>query len=147
MNINTILLIHGPNLNLLGQRDPHHYGTLTLASLEASVKQHAAVQTISVKSFQSNHEGALIDAIQTTPADAIIINAGALTHYSYALHDAIKDSGLPTVEVHLSNISEREPWRAHSVIEPACIKTIMGKKLQGYLDAVDYLSEYLQHAD
>jgi len=77
----------------------------------------------------------------------MIINAGALTHYSYALHDAIVDSKIPTVEVHLSNIKAREPWRAQSVIEPACIHTIMGKKLQGYLEAVDYLAEHLNHAD
>lgn len=147
MNKETILLLHGPNLNQLGQRDIAHYGSLTLEKLENHVKEYAASKQYTVVAFQSNHEGDLIDIIQKTQAIAMIINAGALTHYSYALHDAIIDSRLPTIEVHLSNIKAREPWRALSVIEPACIKTIMGKKMEGYLEAVDYLVEHLNHAD
>jgi 3-dehydroquinate dehydratase-2 len=143
----TLLLLHGPNLNKLGQRDPNQYGTLTLKQLEDEVKAYAQQSHIHIECFQSNHEGALIDAIQQTHADGIIINPGALTHYSYALHDAIIDSPIPTIEVHLSHIHERETWRAHSVIAPACINTIMGKKQLGYMEAIDYIKEHLNHAD
>lgn len=138
----TILLIHGPNLNQLGKRDHAHYGNMTLADIETAVKNKA--QGYLVSSFQSNHEGALIDFIQThsNESSAMIINPGALTHYSYALHDAIIDSQLFTVEVHLSNILEREPWRALSVISPACDETIMGKKLEGYLEAISVIMEH-----
>jgi 3-dehydroquinate dehydratase-2 len=139
-------MIHGPNLNNLGKRDPEHYGALTLTALEVAVNTYAHDKNMTVTCFQSNFEGALIDTIQSTTADAILINAGALTHYSYALFDALVDSGLPCVEVHLSDIKAREPWRAHSVISPACIQTIMGKKLVGYLEAIDFLSEKLHHA-
>ena len=142
-----ILLMHGPNLNKLGKRDPEHYGTLTLEKLEHEVKEYAVTKGYIVSCFQSNHEGTLIDVIQETDAHALIINPGAFTHYSYALHDAIIDSTLPTVEVHLSDISVREPWRAHSVIEPACLHSIKGKKLQGYMDAVDFLVEHFSHAE
>ncbi len=144
----TILLIHGPNLNQLGQRNPDHYGTFTLEQLEHEVREYAASKQYAVLTFQSNHEGALIDTIQTHTDNtvAVIINPGAFTHYSYALHDAIIDSKLPTVEVHLSDIKAREPWRAHSVIAPACFCSIAGKKLQGYLEAVDILVERLSDA-
>lgn len=136
-----IMLIHGPNLNKLGKRDHAHYGTLSLKDIETAVQEKA--KDYRVLCFQSNHEGALIDFIQNNSDEsfAMIINPGALTHYSYALHDAIIDSGLHTIEVHLSNILEREPWRAISVISPACKKTIMGKKLEGYLEAIDTLLE------
>jgi 3-dehydroquinate dehydratase-2 len=144
----NILLVHGANLNQLGQRDPEQYGTLTLEELEHAVKEYAASQNFAVSCFQSNHEGTLIDILQTRPAGTvgIIINPGAYAHYSYALHDAIIDTCLPTVEVHLSDITAREPWRAHSVIKPVCARSISGKKLQGYFEAVDYLAECL-HAD
>ena len=95
-----------------------------------------------IAAFQSNHEGRLIDLLQKyrDTADAIIINPGALTHYSYALHDALVDTGLPAVEVHLSKVTEREPWRKISVTAPACKKVISGKKIQGYLEALSYLA-------
>ena len=143
----TILLLHGPNLNKLGARDTAHYGTLTLKQLEEAAITHGKTNNINIECFQSNHEGVLIDLIQETHADAIIINAGALTHYSYALHDAIVDRGLPTVEVHLSDIHAREPWRAHSVIAHACLHTIMGKKQLGVMEAIYYLKEHLNHAN
>jgi len=143
----TILLIHGPNLNKLGARDPEQYGTLTLKQIEEHAITHGKTQNIHIECIQSNHEGVLIDTIQQTNADAIIINPGALTHYSYALHDAIIDRGLPTVEVHLSNIQAREPWRAQSVIAPACIHTITGKKHLGIMEAIDYLKEHIDHAN
>lgn len=146
MTQKTILLLHGPNLNKLGERNREQYGSMTLKQLEAEAIQYAHAHHYLIDCFQSNYEGALIDAIQDTPADAIIINPGALTHYSYALHDALVDRGLPTVEVHLSNILAREPWRAHSVIAPACIHTIMGKHHQGVMEAIDFIREYFEHA-
>ncbi len=141
----TILLIHGPNLNLLGKRDPLHYGSLTLGKLENIVKRKAKINNFIIKSFQSNHEGALIDFIQknSPKADGVIINAGALTHYSYALHDALMDAKLPAIEVHLSNIKDRENWRNKSVIKKVCLLAISGKKEKGYLEAVEVLRKYL----
>jgi 3-dehydroquinate dehydratase-2 len=140
--MNTLLLLHGPNLNLLGQRDAGWYGVQTLQELESAVRERARERGFELIALQSNHEGVLIDAIQEhAPAiKGLIINPGALTHYSYALHDAIVDAQIPTIEVHLSDIHAREPWRAHSVIAPACKGTILGKKLQGYLEAVDSLT-------
>jgi 3-dehydroquinate dehydratase-2 len=139
-----IMLLHGPNLNFLGKRDPKHYGSISLQTLENLVTNEAAKRHIGVICYQSNHEGYLIDYIQEN-ADAclgIIINPGAFTHYSYALHDALLDSGLPIVEVHLSDIYQREAWRSHSVIAPACIAVISGKKENGYLEAVENLLRY-----
>lgn len=136
-----ILLIHGPNLNNLGKRDVNHYGSLTLVDIEKLTIERASQENIEVSCFQSNHEGKLIDWIQENSigADAIIINPGALTHYSYALHDALLDTKLPCIEVHLSDISKREKWRQVSVIKPACKKQISGKKEQGYNEAIDLL--------
>lgn len=132
-----MLLIHGPNLNLLGTREPQRYGTRTLAELEAQVAADAANRGIALETFQSNHEGALIDRIhEARGVDGIIINAGALTHYSYALHDALVAVAVPTVEVHISNIKEREPWRSRSVTGEACLYTIFGRGLRGYHDAL-----------
>ena len=137
----NILLVHGPNLNALGRREHEHYGSLTLAEIETIVKTEAQKYGMDVLPFQSNHEGALIDFIQEQTARAlgIIINPGALTHYSYALHDALKDTQLPCVEVHLSDINSREEWRKISVTAPACIAQISGKKEQGYVEAVQLL--------
>ena len=137
----TVLLIHGPNLNLLGKRDPGHYGMLTLEKLEKTVETECKKNGLKMKKFQSNHEGALIDWIQknTAGAGGIIINPGALTHYSYALHDALLDTQLPCIEVHLSDVKNREPWRKISVTAPACIAVISGKKEQGYLEAISIL--------
>lgn len=141
-----IILIHGPNLNLLGRRDTAQYGKLTLEGIEALVQGEAKKAGAEVKAFQSNHEGALIDFLQaeSASADGIIINPGALTHYSYALHDALLDAKIPAVEVHLSDISSREEWRRISVTAPACIAVIAGKKEKGYIEAVEVLSSKLQ---
>ncbi len=140
-----ILLIHGPNLNQLGQRDAAQYGSLTLADIEALVTAEAKKSGFAVKAFQSNHEGALIDFLQAESGKAagIIINGGAFTHYGYALHDALVDTRLPAVEVHLSDISNREEWRRTSVTAPACIAMIAGKKEAGYIEAVALLRERL----
>ncbi|MBI2990295.1 MAG: 3-dehydroquinate dehydratase [Candidatus Magasanikbacteria bacterium] len=138
----TILLIHGPNLNMLGKRDPEHYGSFTLPELEDRMVEESEKRCINLIMFQSNHEGALIDFLQVEGrnADAIIINPGALTHYSYALHDAIQDAKLPALEVHLSDIKNREAWRSVSVIAPACLGQIMGKGIEGYIEALDILA-------
>lgn len=144
-----ILLVHGPNLNLLGTRDASLYGGKTLADIEKLVADAAAKGGHTVRSFQSNHEGALIDFLQKESAPSstssgqaaagVIINPGALTHYSYALFDALVDTHLPAVEVHLSDVNAREPWRKLSVTAPACIAQIAGKKEQGYLEALALL--------
>ena len=142
----TILLIHGPNLNMLGSRDSKHYGSSTLKDLVTLVARETKKRGARVKAFQSNHEGALIDFIQKNAPKAVgvIINAGALTHYSYALHDALVDSRLPAIEVHLSDIKKREAFRRKSVIAPACKKTISGKKEKGYSEAVEALSKLIK---
>ncbi len=134
-----VLLLHGPNLNLLGRRQPEIYGTMTLADLEARVTEWGRRLNVEVDPFQSNHEGGLIDAIQTSDHDAIIINPGALTHTSRALADALTSVEIPTVEVHISNIKAREPWRAVSVVSPACVYTIYGRGVGGYLHGLRHL--------
>lgn len=141
----TILLIHGPNLNLLGSRDREHYGAMTLTDIEQLVAAEAKKHSLEVKSFQSNHEGALIDWLQkeSSGAAGIIINPGALAHYGYALHDALVDAGLPAVEVHLSDVSAREEWRRQSITVSACISVVSGKKEKGYTEAVALLVKHL----
>lgn len=141
-----ILLIHGPNLNLLGKRNRDVYGDKTLPELEARVTQRARELGVLVKAYQSNHEGALIDFIQeeAPKADGIIINPGALTHYGLSLRDALEDSNLPVIEVHLSDIHSREEWRSKSVIEDLAKTQICGLGWQGYIDAVDFLVALLK---
>jgi 3-dehydroquinate dehydratase II len=131
----NILVLHGPNLNLLGAREPGVYGTVTLADINAALELDASARGVSLRILQSNHEGALIDAIHQGRewADGILINPGAFTHYSYALRDAIAAVGLPAVEVHLSNIYAREPFRHASVIAPVCRGQISGFGAQSYL--------------
>ena len=141
-----ILLIHGPNLNLLGKRNRDLYGDKTLSQLEIIVTQRARELGASVMVYQSNHEGALIDFIQeeAPKANGIIINPGALTHYGLSLRDALEDSNLPFVEVHLSDIHSREEWRSKSVIEDLAKTQICGLGWQGYIDAVDFLVALLK---
>jgi 3-dehydroquinate dehydratase-2 len=139
-----ILLLNGPNLGRLGLRQPEIYGTTTLAQLEQSATEHASALGHSLVAFQSNHEGALIDRIEDRDYDAIVINPGALTHTSYALHDALIGAECPAVEVHLSDILSREVWRRISVITPVVSHRIMGRGWRGYLDAIDFLHEQAQ---
>ena len=136
----NILVINGPNLNLLGTREPHIYGSQTLQDIqnELELKYPEAVFTF----FQSNHEGAIVDALQSTIGkqfDAVVINGGAFTHYSYAIRDAISILTIPVVEVHISNIHIREEFRRHSVTAPVCVAQLSGFGVNGYSLAIEML--------
>ena len=137
----NILLLNGPNLNLLGERQPEIYGTSTLAELEQMVQARAHALGHTVRALQSNHEGALIDQLHQSRhwADGVIFNPGAFTHYSYALRDAVAATKLRVVEVHLSDITRREPWRRISVLEEVCAHRVVGKGTAGYLEALEWL--------
>jgi 3-dehydroquinate dehydratase II len=141
-----ILVINGPNLNMLGGRESKHYGTDTLASIEQALTEKGKSLSCGLAFFQSNHEGSIIDFVQeeATTANGILINPGALTHYGYSLHDALVDSGLPVVEVHLSDIHAREDWRKISVISDVVIKQIRGLKTQSYLLGLEALVEHIR---
>jgi 3-dehydroquinate dehydratase-2 len=135
-----VLVLNGPNLNLLGTREPEIYGKTTLADLEAMVGQWGDKLGIKTTFIQSNDEGEVVDAIQENGGiDAIIINPGALTHTSRSIGDALAAVGVPAVEVHISNIRQREPWRAVSLVAPSCVRTIYGRGLGGYQDALRHL--------
>ena len=137
------LVINGPNLNLLGQREPGIYGAENYESLCEMIRAYALEKDSEAEFFQSNHEGAIIDAIHAAQGvyDAIIINPGAYTHYSYAILDAIKAVTVPAFEVHISDIHAREPFRAVSVTAAACVGQIYGLGFPGYLRAMDYFLE------
>ena len=137
----NILLLNGPNLNLLGEREPEIYGKTTLAELEQMVAKKARELGIEVRAFQSNHEGALVDELHQSRrwAQGVIFNPGAFTHYSYALRDAIVATKLRVVEVHLSDITKREAWRRVSVLEEVCAHRVLGKGTAGYLEALQWL--------
>jgi 3-dehydroquinate dehydratase-2 len=143
-----IALLHGPNLNLLGQREPHIYGTATLADYVAATTAAAERHGHSVRALQTNHEGELVDAIHAARHDAaaIIINPGAFTHYAWAIHDALAAFNGPIIEVHISNPNAREPWRHTSVVAPVATGSIMGLGLHGYELAVDAVSQRLVEA-
>ncbi len=144
-----VLIINGPNLNLLGTREPEIYGTETLADIEAHVTERASSLGIEVGFAHSNHEGAIIDAIQEAPGEyeGIVINPGAYTHYSYAIRDAIASVGIPTVEIHLSNIAARESFRAASVIAPVCIGQISGFGSESYVLGVQAIAQAVGNSD
>ena len=138
-----ILVINGPNLNMLGIREPAHYGRETYADLLEKIRKHCARKGVDGSCYQSNHEGRLIDEIQKAYGvmDGIVINPGAYTHTSIAILDAVKAVGIPTVEVHISKIEEREDFRQISFVRQACVKTITGHGTDGYLEAIDFLIE------
>ena len=136
-----ILVLNGPNLNLLGVREPGIYGVQTYADLVAMIEEKAKAMGVAAEVRQSNHEGVLVDWIQQALGqfDGIVINPAAYTHTSVALLDAVKAVGIPTVEVHISDVSKREDFRQVSYIRAACVKTIAGHGLQGYLEAMEVL--------
>ncbi len=144
-----IMVINGPNLNMLGVREPEIYGNRTYADLENYIEEYGDELGIETVVLQSNGEGEIIDFIQHALGnyDGIIINPGAYTHYSYAIHDALASIDVPSVEVHLSNIHKREEFRRKSVTAPACIGQIAGLGFRGYRLAIDYLLETLQEGD
>lgn len=139
-----ILVINGPNLNMLGIREPDIYGRETYATLIEKIAAHCKAKNLDVEFYQSNHEGALVDKIQEAygNTDGIVINPGAYTHTSVALLDALKAVSIPTVEVHISDVDKREDFRQISYVRKACIACIAGRGTQGYLDAVDLLIEH-----
>ena len=145
---NRIEVMHGVNLDQLGRRDPDHYGTLTLTQLEMEVSEAAAELGLATRFFQTNHEGAFVEHLHglQSMADAIILNPGAWTHYSWAIRDALELTGLPAVEVHLSNVDEREPFRRESVLGDLCVARIAGKGPDGYREALARLAQELSTA-
>jgi 3-dehydroquinate dehydratase II len=134
-----ILLLNGPNLGTLGRRQPEIYGSMTLDEIVAAARAHALERGSVLEAFQSNHEGALIDRLEQLDYDAVVCNFGALSHTSYALHDALVATGRPSVEVHISDIANREPWRRVSVTAPATARQVVGRGWRGYLEAIDWL--------
>lgn len=142
----NILVINGPNLNNLGKRDRKHYGAATLDAINARLGEIGKKHNISLMFFQSNHEGAIVDFIQehAEKASGILINPGALTHYGYSLRDALADTRLPIVEVHLSNINRREDFRKVDVLKDVAIKVVMGLKEKSYYRGLELLIEYIR---
>ena len=141
--IKKILVIHGPNLNLLGEREPDVYGDNGIDTLNSNIIDRAKEQGLECEIFQSNHEGAIIDKLHSARKnfDGVIINAGAYTHYSYAIRDAISAIKIPCIEVHISNVDARDAFRANSVIAPVCKGRISGVGFGSYYLAVQALSE------
>lgn len=138
-----IMVINGPNLNMLGIREPQHYGRETYADLVKKIEAHAVLRGVEVTLRQSNHEGDLVDFIQSAYGqyDGIVINPGAYTHTSIAILDAAKAVSLPCIEVHISDVNAREDFRRTSYIRAACLATVSGKGTDGYLEAIDILIE------
>jgi 3-dehydroquinate dehydratase-2 len=143
---NRVEVMHGVNLDQLGRRDPEHYGTLTLEQLELKISDEARDLGLEVRFFRTNHEGEFVEHLHRLAgglADGIVLNPGAWTHYSYAIRDALELTGLPAVEVHLSDVDHREEWRRHSVIAELCVARVAGRGLAGYRDALETLRAQL----
>jgi 3-dehydroquinate dehydratase II len=142
---NRIEVMHGVNLDMLGRRDPGHYGTVTLTDLEITVGRYAGELGLETRFFQSNAEGEFVERLHKLDelADGVILNPGAWTHYSWAIHDALEIAGLPAVEVHLSNVQAREEWRRVSVIGDLVVATIAGEGVEGYRRALQVLKDHM----
>ena len=138
-----ILVINGPNINMLGIREPDIYGKENFKTLCSNIEEHCKFKGIDIRLYQSNHEGDLVDEIQKAYGvfDGIVINPGAYTHTSIAILDAVKAVGIPTVEVHISDVASREDFRQISFIRAACVKTIAGHGIKGYIEAIDFLAD------
>jgi 3-dehydroquinate dehydratase II len=143
--LNRIEVLHGVNLDMLGKRDAHHYGTLTLVELEVRIRHWARQLGLETTFVQTNFEGEYVERLHQAPerADGLVLNPGAWTHYSYAIRDALEIAGTPAVEVHLSDVSEREEWRRESVIADLVVGRIAGKGPDGYRDALEMLAREL----
>jgi 3-dehydroquinate dehydratase-2 len=149
---NRIEVMHGVNLDQLGRRDPLLYGTLTLDELEQRIDADARALGLATRFFRTNHEGRFVERLHAlrgppTQADAILLNPGAWTHYAWAIRDALEIAGLPALEIHLSDVQNREPWRRVSVIGELCFATISGRGPDGYRDALALLRDELEHPD
>jgi 3-dehydroquinate dehydratase-2 len=142
---NRVEVMHGVNLDQLGRRDPEQYGTLTLEELEVRIKTEADELGLETRFFHTNHEGEFVERLHRLDglADGLILNPGAWTHYSYAIRDALEITGLPAVEVHISDVEGREPWRRESVIRELCVARVIGKGPAGYQEALERLREEL----
>ncbi|HYI18296.1 MAG TPA: type II 3-dehydroquinate dehydratase [Solirubrobacteraceae bacterium] len=142
---NRVAVLHGVNLDMLDRRPAQHYGGLTFTRLEWTIEQFARELGLEPRFFQSNHEGAFVEELHKAPdyADGLLLNPGAWTHYAWSLRDAVELTGLPAVEVHLSDVKQREPWRAVSVLEDVCVASVSGKGPEGYRDALARLKEAL----
>jgi 3-dehydroquinate dehydratase-2 len=142
---NRVAVMHGVNLDMLGRRDPAHYGTLTLAELERQIAEFARELGLETRFFQSNSEAAFVEHLHSVAgtADGLLLNPGAWTHYAWAIHDALEIAALPSVEVHLSNIDARDEWRRLSVIRDLCIAVVSGQGAEGYREALVRLSKEL----
>lgn len=140
-----IEVMHGVNLDMLGKREPEHYGTLTLDELERQIEGFAAEIGVEARFFRTNFEGEYVEHLHNLGelVDAVVLNPGAWTHYSWAIHDALATAALPAVEIHLSNVKEREPWRQVSVIEDLCVTSVAGKGIEGYRLALARLRDEL----
>ena len=148
VSIHQIEVMHGVNLDMLGRRNPDHYGTLTLEELQQQITVFADELGLSVSFFQSNHEGAFIERLHQLRdrVDGVVLNPGAWTHYSYAIRDALELCELPAIEVHLSDVKAREPWRAVSVIDDLCLATFAGEGPKGYRLALAHLRSALEES-
>jgi 3-dehydroquinate dehydratase-2 len=143
---NRVEVLHGVNLDMLGRRDPEHYGTLTLAELEVKIKRWARELDLEAKLFQTNHEGEFVEHVHRLPesVDAAILNPGAWTHYSWAIRDALEIASVPAVEVHLSDVDAREEWRRRSVLEGLVIARVSGEGPDGYRRALELVGEAIE---
>jgi 3-dehydroquinate dehydratase-2 len=146
MNRYRVEVLHGVNLDALGRRDPHHYGRATLTELELRVKQFARELGFEPTFSQTNHEGEFCEALHRAGemVDGLLLNPGAWTHYSYAIHDALEVAALPAVEVHLSGLDDREEWRRRSVIRDLCVACVQGRGVDGYREALELLRRALE---